>query len=72
MALTNRGEMGGGGHPPGCAPVADVPVPAGPVMPVHGEHVGLLPGAALSRLGGVGATVIGFAVGRRGRGWSTV
>jgi uncharacterized membrane protein YdjX (TVP38/TMEM64 family) len=50
--------------------VADVavPVPASLVMLAHGALFGLLPGAALSLLGGVGATAVGFAVGRRGRG----
>ncbi len=49
--------------------VADVavPVPASLVMVAHGALFGLLPGAALSLLGGVGATAVGFAVGRRGR-----
>ena len=53
--------------------VADVavPVPASLVMLAHGALFGLLPGAALSLLGGVGATAVGFAVGRRGRGWPT-
>jgi uncharacterized membrane protein YdjX (TVP38/TMEM64 family) len=44
-----------------------VPVPASVVMLAHGALFGLLLGAALSLLGGVGATVVGFAVGRRGR-----
>ncbi|MGR6963317.1 VTT domain-containing protein [Geodermatophilus sp. URMC 61] len=50
--------------------VADVavPVPASLVMLAHGALFGLLPGAALSLLGGVGATAVGFAVGRRARG----
>jgi uncharacterized membrane protein YdjX (TVP38/TMEM64 family) len=50
--------------------VADVavPVPASLVMLAHGALFGLLPGAALSLLGGVGATAVGFAVGRGGRG----
>jgi len=50
--------------------VADVavPVPASLVMLAHGALFGVLPGAALSLVGGVGATVVGFAVGRRGRG----
>jgi uncharacterized membrane protein YdjX (TVP38/TMEM64 family) len=50
--------------------VCDValPVPSTVVMVAHGALFGLLPGAALSVLGGVGATVLGFAIGRRGRG----
>src|SRR3712207_5791269 len=49
--------------------VGDValPVPSSAVMIAHGTLFGLLPGAGLSVLGGVGATVAGFAVGRRGR-----
>jgi uncharacterized membrane protein YdjX (TVP38/TMEM64 family) len=50
--------------------VSDValPVPSTVVMVAHGAFFGLLPGAALSVLGGVGATVFGFGLGRRGRG----
>ncbi len=49
---------------------ADVflPVPSSVVMVAHGALFGLLPGAALSLLGGVSATLVGFALGRRGRG----
>jgi len=48
---------------------ADVflPVPSSVVMVAHGALFGLLPGAALSLVGGVSATVVGFALGRRGR-----
>jgi uncharacterized membrane protein YdjX (TVP38/TMEM64 family) len=45
-----------------------LPVPSSVVMVAHGALFGVLPGAALSLLGGVSATVVGFAVGRRGRG----
>jgi uncharacterized membrane protein YdjX (TVP38/TMEM64 family) len=50
--------------------VSDValPVPSTAVMAAHGALFGLLPGAVLSVLGGVGATVLGFALGRRGQG----
>jgi uncharacterized membrane protein YdjX (TVP38/TMEM64 family) len=50
--------------------VADValPVPSSVVMVAHGALFGLLPGAGLSVLGGLGATLAGFALGRRGRG----
>ena len=53
--------------------VADVavPVPASLVMLANGALFGLLPGAALSLLGGVGATVVGFAVDGAAAGWST-
>jgi uncharacterized membrane protein YdjX (TVP38/TMEM64 family) len=49
---------------------ADVvlPVPASIVMVANGALFGLVPGAALSLLGGVSATLVGFALGRRGRG----
>ncbi|MGY1690639.1 TVP38/TMEM64 family protein [Geodermatophilus sp. SYSU D01105] len=49
---------------------ADVvlPVPSSAVMVGHGALFGVVPGAALSLVGGVSATVVGFAVGRRGRG----
>ena len=49
---------------------ADVvlPVPASVVMVAHGALFGLVPGAALSLLGGVSAALAGFALGRRGRG----
>ena len=49
---------------------ADVvlPVPASVVMVAHGALFGLVPGAAVSMLGGVSATLVGFALGRRGRG----
>jgi uncharacterized membrane protein YdjX (TVP38/TMEM64 family) len=49
---------------------ADVflPVPSSVVMVAHGALFGLVPGAALSLLGGVSATLVGFALGRRGRG----
>lgn len=44
-----------------------LPVPSSVVMVAHGALFGLLPGALLSLVGGVGATLLGFAVGRRGR-----
>ena len=49
--------------------VSDValPVPSSAVMVAHGALFGVLPGAVLSVLGGTGATVLGFALGRRGR-----
>lgn len=48
--------------------VADVllPVPSSLVMTAHGALFGVLPGAALSVLGGLGAAMLGFALGRRG------
>ena len=50
--------------------IADVflPVPSSVVMVAHGALFGLVPGAALSLLGGVSAALVGFALGRRGRG----
>lgn len=50
--------------------IADVflPVPSSVVMVAHGALFGLVPGAALSLLGGVSATLVAFALGRRGRG----
>jgi uncharacterized membrane protein YdjX (TVP38/TMEM64 family) len=45
-----------------------LPVPSSVVMVAHGALFGLVPGAALSLLGGVSATLVGFALGRRGRG----
>ncbi len=48
-----------------------VPVPASLVMLAHGALFGVLPGAALSLLGGLGATMVGFGLGRRGRGLVT-
>jgi uncharacterized membrane protein YdjX (TVP38/TMEM64 family) len=49
--------------------VADValPVPSSAVMVAHGALFGLLPGAGLSVVGGLAATLAGFALGRRGR-----
>lgn len=48
--------------------VADVfiPVPASIVMLAHGKLFGVAAGSALSLLGSLGATVLGFALGRRG------
>lgn len=48
--------------------VADVllPVPSSLVMTLHGALFGVLPGAALSVAGGLGAALLGFAIGRRG------
>jgi uncharacterized membrane protein YdjX (TVP38/TMEM64 family) len=45
-----------------------LPVPSSVVMVAHGALFGLVPGAALSLLGGVSATLVGFGLGRRGRG----
>lgn len=45
-----------------------LPVPSSMVMVAHGALFGLVPGAALSLLGGTSATLVGFALGRRGRG----
>lgn len=45
-----------------------VPVPASAVMTVHGAGWGVLGGAALSLTGATAGTVLGVAVGRRGRG----
>lgn len=49
--------------------IADVflPVPSSVVMVAHGALFGLVPGAALSLLGGVSAALVGFALGRQGR-----
>ncbi len=51
--------------------VADVflPVPASLVMIAHGALFGVAGGTAVSLLGGLGASAVGFAVGRRGSGW---
>lgn len=48
--------------------VADVllPVPSIPVMVAHGALFGIVGGTLLSLLGSVGATLFGFAIGRRG------
>ena len=45
-----------------------LPVPSSVVMVAHGALFGLVSGAALSLLGGVSAALVGFALGRRGRG----
>jgi uncharacterized membrane protein YdjX (TVP38/TMEM64 family) len=45
-----------------------LPVASSLVMVANGALFGLLPGAALSVLGGVGATLVGFLLGRQGRG----
>ena len=45
-----------------------LPVPSSAVMVAHGALFGLLPGLGLSLVGGLGATMAGFALGRRGRG----
>ena len=45
-----------------------LPVPSSLVMIAHGAVFGVLPGAVLSMLGGAGATLLGFVLGRRGRG----
>ena len=49
--------------------VADVvlPVPSSGVMVVHGAVYGLVAGAILSLIGGTGATVVSFLLGRRSR-----
>lgn len=51
--------------------VADVilPVPASLVMIAHGALFGVVAGALLSLIGGVGASAFGFALGRHGRKW---
>lgn len=51
--------------------VADVvlPVPSSLVMFALGALFGVTAGTALSAAGGVGATLAGFGIGRRGRGW---
>lgn len=48
--------------------VTDVllPVPSSLVMTAHGAIFGVLPGALLSTVGGVGAALVGFWIGRRG------
>jgi uncharacterized membrane protein YdjX (TVP38/TMEM64 family) len=48
--------------------VADVllPVPSIPVMVAHGALFGIVCGTLLSLLGSVGATLLGFGIGRRG------
>ncbi|GAA3069999.1 TVP38/TMEM64 family protein [Streptosporangium carneum] len=53
--------------------VADVliPVPSSLVMTAFGALYGLFAGALLAWAGGVGATVVGFALGRRGTGFVT-
>lgn len=43
-----------------------LPVPSSVVMMAHGALFGVLAGAVLSLLGGTGALLLGFAVGRRG------
>ncbi len=45
-----------------------LPVPSSLVMIAHGAIFGVLPGAVLSMLGGAGATLVGFVLGRQGRG----
>lgn len=49
--------------------VVDValPVPSSAVMVAHGALFGVVGGAALSMAGGLGATLVGFFVGRRSR-----
>jgi len=51
--------------------VADVvlPVPASLVMFAFGALFGVPAGTALAAAGGIGATLVGFGIGRRGRGW---
>lgn len=44
-----------------------LPVPSSVVMVMHGVLFGLVPGAGLSLLGGTGATLVGFQLGRWGR-----
>jgi uncharacterized membrane protein YdjX (TVP38/TMEM64 family) len=48
--------------------IADVilPVPSSLVMVAHGALFGVLKGTLLSLLGSVGASLVGFAIGRRG------
>ena len=45
-----------------------VPIPTSIVMVAHGVLFGVVGGALLSLAGAVGATLLGFAIGRRGRG----
>lgn len=49
--------------------IADVvlPMPASAVMIANGALFGLFPGMALSMIGGLGATLLGFLIGRRSR-----
>lgn len=51
--------------------IADVvlPVPSSLVMIAHGALFGIVPGTLLSLIGSVGATLVGFALGRRGGTW---
>ncbi len=48
--------------------IADVllPVPSSIVMIAHGALFGVVYGTLLSLIGGTGATLVGFALGRRG------
>lgn len=48
--------------------IADIflPIPSSLVMTAHGALFGVIPGAILSLIGIVGATLVGFGVGRRG------
>ncbi|MGK5741261.1 TVP38/TMEM64 family protein [Micromonospora sp. URMC 103] len=45
-----------------------MPVPSSLIMVANGALFGVVPGALLSTAGGLGATLVAFAVGRRGRG----
>ncbi|MCM0674557.1 VTT domain-containing protein [Micromonospora phytophila] len=45
-----------------------IPVPSSLVMVAHGALFGVIPGTLLSLLGGLGATLVAFGIGRRGRG----
>ncbi|MEU2611495.1 VTT domain-containing protein [Micromonospora sp. NPDC007271] len=48
-----------------------MPVPSSLIMVANGTMFGVLPGALLSMIGGLGATLIAFGIGRRGRGMLT-
>ena len=51
--------------------VGDVllPIPSSAVMTLNGALLGLVPGLLVSWVGGVGATLVAFAIGRRGGPW---
>jgi len=46
-----------------------IPVPSSLIMIAHGAVFGIFKGALLSLLGTLGATCLGFYLGRRGGGW---
>lgn len=76
--LTDPSPMRGTAGPAAAAAglallVADVvlPVPASLIMVANGALFGVLPGTLLSMVGGLGATLTAFGIGRRGRGLLT-